>query len=224
MTANSQNYYACMMARPPSSTSTNARLDGFCLFQTHFQSSMETLCDHFFPGWGEKQVELPPAINTKPETILGILHNHHLLVQNLCPGLTIKSIEHAPYTTTFILRDCTRIIPTQIEVIFTSLNDGISLVKSLRSGVSIEIRWTVTKTTTTPEQYALRKTCTVSGDQLSNILFRLDDRYDCRMKRFLRFLGRRKVFMGDARLSEGKVLLTSSEQQRRVDAAKLKKD
>lgn len=30
--------------------------------------------------------------------------------------------------------------------------------------------------------------------------------------------------MGDARLSEGKVLLTSSEQQRRVDAAKFKND
>lgn len=119
---------------------------------------METLCDHFFPGWGEKHVELPPAINTKPEAILGVLHNHHLLVQNICPGFTIKSIEYAPYTTIFVLEGLTDLIfPFQIKVTFTSLNDGISLMKRLGSGVTIEIRWTMTKTTTTPEQYALRK-------------------------------------------------------------------
>lgn len=183
---------------------------------------METPYDHLFPGWGVKHVELPPAINKKPETILQILHNHHLLVQNLCPGFIIKSIKYSPYTTTFALKELTKIVPSQIKITFTSFDDGISFVKTLGSGVTIEIRWMVTKTTTTPEQYFLRETFTASGDEISNIFYRFGDGYHRSTQYLVHFLG--QIATGKASMSDVKRVQVNSSERKCVGAAKLKSD
>lgn len=94
--------------------------------------------NHFFPSvfeWDQKHVQLPTGLNTKPDTILKILHNHRLLVQKiLWPQFKIKSrkfIRYAPHTTVFILEQNTVIGYPQRRVTCTSLDDGVSCLEEV---------------------------------------------------------------------------------------------
>ena len=218
-------------------------------FRTH---SMDTF-NHFFPSvfeWEPKHVQLPPGLNTEPDTILEILHNHRLLVQKiLWPQFTIKateSIESAPPTTVFKLEKNTGIFRPQRRVTCISFDDGVSCMEEILD-IAYRIRWTVTPTTTTydhvgddigprsavkrrtppaatPGQCFLTESVTTAGIRLAKLLDGLDDCYDPRTTRLVHFLGQvasGEVSMSD--VSEGKILLATAAQQC-LDAAKSKKD
>lgn len=219
-------------------------------FQTDAHSM--DIFNHFFPSifeWDQKHAQLPPGLNTKPDTILKILHNHHLLVQEiLWPQFTIKAIESiksAPPTTVFILEKNTGIFRPQRSVTCISFDDGVSCMEEILD-VAYRIHWTVTPTTTTynhvgddigpcsavkrqtppaatPGQCFLTETVTTAGIRLAKLLDRLDDCYDPKTTRLVHFLSQiasGEVSMSD--VSEGKILLATTAQQC-LDAAKLKK-
>ena len=187
---------------------------------------MDTL-NHFFSRAFEpveKHVQLPPGINTKPETILEILHNHNLLVLNLWPSFSIKPINYAPATTIFVLEKPTESITTRKKVTVSSFNDGVFVLEELElSKASYQTCWTVTKTTTTaPEQYFLRETFTASGDDISNIFYRFSDGYHRNTQYLVDFLG--QIATGKASMSDFKRVQVTSSEQQCVNAAKLKSD
>ena len=187
---------------------------------------MDTL-NHFFSRAFEpveKHVQLPPGINTKPETILEVLHNHNLLVQNLFPSFAIKFIKYAPATTIFVLEISTESFHFQKKVTFSSFNDGVFVLEKLKlSRTSYQTCWTVTKTTTTaPEQYFLRETFTASGDDISNIFYRFSDGYHRNTQYLVDFLG--QIATGKASMSDFKRVQVTSSEQQCVNAAKLKSD
>lgn len=174
----------------------------------------------------EKHVGLPPDINTKPETILQILHNHHLLVQNMWPNFTIKSINrNTPATTIFALEKPTKLGLAQEAVTFTSFEDGVSVLEEVGPTTRYRTHWTVTKTTTTTDQYSLRETFATS-DEFLELLYRLKD--DCHhlntkwLVHLFNQIATGKVCISD--VSEGEVRPLASSQQRCVDTAKLKND
>lgn len=174
----------------------------------------------------EKHVGLLPDINTKPETILQILHNHHLLVQNMWPNFTIKSINrNTPATTIFALEKPTKLGLAQEAVTFTSFEDGVSVLEEVGPTTRYRTHWTVTKTTTTTDQYSLRETFATS-DEFLELLYRLKD--DCHhlntkwLVHLFNQIATGKVCISD--VSEGEVRPLASSQQRCVYTAKLKND
>ena len=186
---------------------------------------MDTLC-HFFSRLFEpveKHVQLPPGINTKPEIILEILHNHNFLVQNLFPSFAIKYIKYAPATTIFVLEKSTESITIRKKVAFSSFDDGVFVLQELEvAEASYRTSWTVTKTTTTPEQYFLRETFTASGDEISNIFYRFGDGYHRSTQYLVHFLG--QIATGKASMSDVKRVQVNSSERKCVDTAKLKSD
>lgn len=208
--------------------------------------------NHFFPSvfeWDQKHVQLPTGFNTKPDTILKILHNHRLLVQKiLWPQFTIKSrkfIRYAPLTTVFILEQNTAIGRPQRRVTCTSLDDGVSCLEEVLD-IEYRIRWMVTPTTTTynkvgddmgPRPAVKRRTLPAAtgqcfltesvktaGIRLAKLVDGLDDDYDPKTNRLMHFLGQiasGEVSMTD--VSEGRILLATKAHQC-LEAAKLKKD
>ncbi|OJJ81881.1 uncharacterized protein ASPGLDRAFT_59890 [Aspergillus glaucus CBS 516.65] len=181
--------------------------------------------NHFFPATFErarKHIQLPAGIDTNRDIILNILHNHHLLVQNIWPSFTIKSISSAPDTTVFALEKPVFIAYIK-KATFTSFDGGVTTLEELgSSGIKAPAQsWRPVRPATAPGHYSLEESLTVSGDRLLSFLSRFDDGdgYDRNTERLLEFLARiaaRKVSMSD--VSE-----ENSEQQY-FDAAKLKND
>lgn len=211
--------------------------------------------NRFFPSVverGQKQVQLPPGLNTEPEIILKILHNHRLLVQKiLWPSWTVtsmKSINFAPHTTAATLERDTKFFRHKKEVTFTSLDDGVSFLEDLPN-VRFRIRWTVTTVTPTydqvgysirpctvvkrptpstkpPRQFSFTETRTISGDRDMVFIESFGDCYDPNTERLMYFLDqavKTRISLDD--VSEGRFrLVQASGGRNRLNATKLKND
>ena len=93
----------------------------------------------------EKHLPLPPPLSTNKEITLQVLQNHHLLSQQLWRAYRITSSEVRPGTTMFVLTGTYGNSSVTTRVTFTNHDDGVSVLKQSKTGVSIFLRWSVTQ-------------------------------------------------------------------------------
>lgn len=89
----------------------------------------------------ERYIPLPAPLSTTKEIILQILHNPHLLSDELWREYTLSYSKTESDTTVLVLTHGS----LATKVTFTNHDDGVSVFEQSKTGVSILIRWPVTQ-------------------------------------------------------------------------------